>query len=554
MLSRSFRFALVAACGLAVAAPAPAADPKTDAPSVLVRVQSVNDLLKTAEYVATLLPEDAREMVKQGVDFAKSLIDDKKGIEGLDVKNPIGLYAALNADNPNASPIVGLIPVADKDALLDALKARAMLEIKEKDGLYETTVPMVPAAIFFRFANGYAYVSNQPESLDPKTLPKPADVLGGKAEHLASATVRLDRLPAQLKTMALGFIEGQLAAGKDAPLPNETKAIKAFKDQAIDQLTRTVQSLLNDGKEVALRLNVDPKADEFALEFELSGVQGSKLAKDLKAISENKSVVAGAVGSADAAVAVNLSVALAPDLKKLFGPVVDDLIEILKKEANAPGEIQTKAEPLLKALTPSLKAGDLDVGMALHGPDKDEHYTAVVGLKLTAGKKVEDAIRDLVKKELPPEYAGFFALDAEKLDGGAMLHILKVNSFLDEKATKVFGKADLHLSFRDDLLVVGFGPDAKAAVAKAIASKPADVGVAHVKVAFGRIATLVGDNAEELAAAKAAAKKVFGDKPTKDDTFEFSITGGENLKVKIGIKGKAIQFLAETAGAKKKDN
>ncbi|HVK08723.1 MAG TPA: hypothetical protein VM597_08095 [Gemmataceae bacterium] len=549
MLSRCLKFAALALAVCGFAAPARAADE----PSVLVRVQSVNDLLKTAEFVGSLVPEDQREQVKQMVDFAKSVIDEKKGLEGIDVKNPIGLYASLNADNPTTSPVVGLIPVADKDTLLNALKERVKLEIKEKDGLYETTVPDAQMAVYFRFANNYAYVSNQPESIDPKGLPKPADVLG-QSDKTVTATVRIDRLPEQAKKMAIGFLEAQLAQGKDAPVPNETKAIKAFKDQAIDDLTRTLQSVLMDGEKLSLHLNADPKTEEFALELELTGKSGSKLAKDLKSISENKSVVAGAIGSADAAMAINVSVALAPDLKKLFGPVVDDVLELAKKEANVPGEFQTKAEPLLKALTPSLKAGDLDAGLALHGPDKDDRYTVVFGLKLAEGKKVEDAIRTLVTKELPPEIGGVIKVDAEDLTGGAKLHVIQVGQHLDEKMAKVFGKSDAYLSFRDDLLVLAFGPQGKEAVTKAVASKPADVGVVQFKMQAGRIAAIAGDTADELAAAKAAVKKVFGDKPPTKDGVVFAITGGDSLKIKIGIQSKAIQFLAETSTVQKKDN
>jgi hypothetical protein len=547
MLSRFLKFAALALAVCGFAAPAPAADE----PSILVRVQSVSELLKTAEFVGTLLPEEQREQLKQGVDFAKSLIDDKKGIEGLDVKNPIGLYASISADNPTASPVVALVPVADKDTFLNALKMRAMLDIKEKDGLYETMAPNVQFPIYFRFANDYAYVSNQPESIDPKTLPKPADVLG-KSDKTVSATVRIDRLPDQMKKMALGAVEAQLAQGKDDPLPNETKAIKAFKDQAIDDVTRTLQSVLNDGEKLSLHLNIDPKTEEFAVEFELTGKSGSKLAKDLKSISENKSVVAGAIGSADAAMSMNVSVALAPDLKKLFGPVVDDVIELAKKEANAPGEIQTKAEPLLKALTPSLKAGDLDVGVAMHGPTKDDLYTVVFGLKLAEGKKVEEAIKTLVK-DLPPEFGALIKFDAEKLSGGAGLHVIQMGMHVDEKMAKVFGKSDAYLAFRDDLLVLALGPQGKEAVTKAVASKPADVGVTQFKMQVGRLAAIAGDTADELAAAKAAAKKIFGDKPT-NDALAFAITGGESLKIKLSIQAKAIQFLAETAAAKKKDN
>lgn len=544
----------LAAMVVAIAAPAmaPAAENKADAPAVLVRVQSVNDLLKTVDYIASLLPEDAQEQVKQGVGFVKSLIDDKKGIEGIDVKLPIGLYASLSAEAPAASPIVGLIPVADKQTVLDALKTRAMLEVKEKDGLYETTPPNSPP-LFFRFANGYAYITNEPEHIDPKTLPKPETILGGKAEHLISATIRVDRLPEQMKKMALGFVENAIAQGKDQPIPNETPAIKAFKNQAIDDVVKAIQSVLMDGEALSLRLNVDPKTEEFALELEMNGKKGSKLAKDFASIRENKSVVGGALASGDAAMTLNVSLSLAESLKKLFGPVVDDLIEMAKKEGNVPGEIQTKAEPLIKALTPSLKAGELDAGISLLGPDKEDHYTAVIGLKLTGGKKVEDAIRELVKKELPPEFSGFFALDAEDLSGGSKLHIIRVNNVLDDKMKKVLGKNDAYLSFRDDLLVLAIGPQGKEAVTKAIASKPADVGVMKLDVSMSRIAPLAAEAEGQAAAAKAAAKKIFAGKPATNDKLSVSILGGESMKVRIALQGKAIKFLAES-GMGKNDN
>src|SRR5262245_12235565 len=138
MLSRLSRFAALAVA-LAIPAAALAQDKKTDAkkadgPSVLVRVQSVNDLIKTVEYIGTLLPEDPAEKIKQGAEFVKSLIDEKKGIEGIDVKHPIGLYATLTPEL-TTSLVVALIPVADWDTVIAALKNRVMLEIKDKAGV-----------------------------------------------------------------------------------------------------------------------------------------------------------------------------------------------------------------------------------------------------------------------------------------------------------------------------------------------------------------------------------------------------------------------------------
>jgi hypothetical protein len=134
------------------------------------------------------------------------------------------------------------------------------------------------------------------------------------------------------------------------------------------------------------------------------------------------------------------------------------------------------------------------------------------------------------------------------------VHVVKIADHLDADAQKVFGKSNMLLTFRDDLLVVAIGPDAKGALSKAVASKPADVGVLRAQVSLARIVPVMGENAQELAAARKAAEKVFG-KATgaKADAIRFSIDGGDSLKVKIAIQGKAIQFLAEVAGAKKEN-
>jgi len=541
MFSRLRLFTAVALI-LVVPGFARAADPKADAPSVLVRVQSVNDLLKTVGYIGTLLPEELREPVKQVTGLVKGLIDEKKGLEGLDVKNPIGLYVTVRAEEPADSPAVVLVPVADRDTLLNALQTRIGLDVKEKDGLYEMAVPGAPTPIYFRFANGYAYVGTRSENIDPKALPKPADVLAGKAKQLFSATVHLDRLPKSMKDAAfeaIASLEGVLAQGRNQPpAPGETEAMKAFGNEATDQLIRTLRSVVVDGEQVALHLSVDPKTEAFALAFEMTGLKGSKLARDLKSIAENTSVVAGAIGAVDANAAANISVALAPGLKKVLGPAVGDLIERAQKEAGGSGE-KAVFEPLLKALAPSLKSGELDAGVALHGPDKGDHYTAVLGLKLAEGKKVEDAFRDLVKKkQLPPELAGLVVLDAERSNGTAF-HLIKVSEHLDEQAHNVFGKSDAYLSFRGDMLVVGFGPQGKEAVQKALSSAPADVGVVRFKVPAARLAT------------KEQVKKVFGDQAPARDAIEFAITGGDSLKVKIGVQGNAVRLLAEIFAAER---
>lgn len=565
MFSRMCRIAVLVA---AVAAPAAPAAPKpTDAaatkgPALLVRVQSVNDLLKTADYFGTLLPEEQQNQVKQALDLAKAFIDEKKGLGGIDVKNPIGLYVTFGEEFDGTPPAVLLVPVADREAFLNTLEQTAMLKVeapKEKDGVYQTEAPNVPMPVYFRFANDYAYATlGDAANIDPKVLAKPADVLGGRPEHLISATLRLDRLPDSLKKMAVAGVENGLAAAKEQEVPNETAAMKEFRAKSVDELARNIKEVLDSGEEAALRLNVDPKAEEFALELELSGQKGSKLAKDIRSIRDNKSVAGGAVASSGAAFALNVSAGLSEKLRKDFGPVADDSVARALKEANIPGEIRAKAEPLIKALMPTLRAGELDLAATVVGPDKDNKYTLLAALKVVDGKKIQTAVRETVKKELPPEISSKFKLDEATLPGGHQLHRVMVADDLDENARKVFGHSDLYLTFRDDLLILGIGPNAKDGLTKALASKPADVGVVRIEVALARIVPLIGDNAAQLAKARAAAEKVFGKGGSKADVVKFSIDGGDSLKIKLAAKGKAIQFLAEVGkeldgGAEKKD-
>jgi hypothetical protein len=563
MLSRLTRLAALAVA-LAVPMAAGAQDKSAPAkaskgPAVLVRVQSVNDLLKTADYIGTLLPEDARNQLKQGTDFAKALIDDKTGLAGINVKDPIGMYVTFGEEFDGTPPVVILVPIADRDTFLTTLEQQAMLKIeapKDKDGVYKTEPKQAPFPVYFRFANGYAYATlGDAANIDTKVLAKPAEVLGGRPEHLISATLRFDRLPDGLRKMAIAGAENALANGKEQPVPNETPAMKEFKNKAIDTLAANLKDVLEAGEEAALRINVDPKAEEFALELELTGAKGKKLAKDIASIRENKSVVGGAVASPEAAFSLNLSVGLPADLKKSFAPVVDDALAQALKEANVPGEILTKAEPLIKALTPTLKAGELDLGASLVGPGKDDKYTLVAGIKVVDGKKLEGVVKDTVKKEVPPEASDLFKFDEESLSGGAKLHRVAVADHLDANATKVFGKSDIYLTFRDDLMLVAVGPDAKAALKKAVESKPADVGVFRTTVHLARLVPLVGEDADQLKAARAAAEKVFGKGGSKADVIKFSIDGGDSLKVKLSAQGKAIQFLAEVgAGEQKKEN
>ncbi len=101
------RFLPLAGLLLLVAAPSlvRAADEK---PALVVAFKSLDGLVADAKYITELAGKE--EEAKQAEAMLKNLLGDKKGLEGVDPKKPIGLYARVNADDPQQSEVVVLIP------------------------------------------------------------------------------------------------------------------------------------------------------------------------------------------------------------------------------------------------------------------------------------------------------------------------------------------------------------------------------------------------------------------------------------------------------------
>ena len=178
------------------AAQAEKAAAKAEVPGLVVRIQSVEQLLENARYLAGLVgrEEEARQM--EGFLKAKT---GPKGLEGVDMKRPMGMYANIGPNGLD-STAVALVPIADEKAFLGLLDNMNVKYEKKEGGLYEVKLEndQVPVPIHFRFANKHVYVSLGGEDvIEPKKLLAPAAVLPEGPRETASITFRLDRHPAR---------------------------------------------------------------------------------------------------------------------------------------------------------------------------------------------------------------------------------------------------------------------------------------------------------------------------------------------------------------------
>src|SRR5262249_665063 len=160
--------------------------------------------------------------------------------------------------------------------------------------------------------------------------------------------------------------------------------------------------------------------------------------------------------------------ALPKSLHKAFERVIDEGIQKeLEKEKDAGKRAQ--AEALLKVISPTLKAGELDVGASLRGPTANNHYAFVAGIKVKDGDAMEQKLKDGLKRA-PEADREKIKLDAESA-GTLKIHRLDFQEHMDANARKIFGASPLYVLFRPDAVLVAGGEGSLELIKEASAVK-----------------------------------------------------------------------------------
>jgi hypothetical protein len=539
---RSRLILCVALLGLAflptAARPDDDAKQKSTSPALVIRLRSLDGILEDARYLAAQVGK--AEEAKQAEAMLKEKAGGDKGLEGIDTSKPIGLYLVAG---PNGTDSYGalMIPVKDEKALLGALKNFNVEAKPSKDGLYTVKHEKLPVPVFFRFANGYAYVTAMNEAgIAKNKLIAPSEALADDAA-LLSATIRIDQIPDSLKEMGVGYLSLAAAQAREDKLEGQTKAQKELAEQSVKESMANVKSLLNEGHALSINLNVDRKKGDLALEFILDAKPGTKLATHIKELGEVKSLFAGLI-SKDSAINGLLTYTFPERLRKAMGPVIDEAIKDAVQKA--PDEAHKAiAQKLTNALMPTLKSGDLDAAVDLRGPSAKKHYTLVAGIKIKDGEAVDKAVRDVVK-DLPENAREIIKLDAQKV-GDVAIHEVKV---MDDNIRETFGDEPLRVAIRSNALYVALGENGLAALKEAMNAPPASAGMFQLNVALAHLAPIM---AKEQPAAPKAAEDAFG-KHAGSDKVRISVNGGSTLKTEVHVKPAVLKFFTEIGEGSKR--
>jgi hypothetical protein len=517
----------------ALPSPARPADEKKPAePGFVLRVQSIDELTQNFRYLAGLVGRE--EEAKQVEGWLKAKAGGPKGLEGIDAKRPLALYGFFDEGGVEKTAAVALIPIADEKAFLGLIETLDAKAEKDKDGVYEVKNPNLTVPVYFRFAHRYAYATAlNKDAIDKDKLLLPGAVLPPGKVPVASLTVRIDQIPQKLRDLAVSQVEAQLDAAKDEKKEDETPAQHRAKGEIIEVAKKYIVAVIKEGGHVALRLDVDEKAKELSAELAISGKEGTALAKNIAALGERKSAVAGLVG-ADSVLSFTLNL---PNDEKFAAAMQTVLKEELQKDIarEENKEKKEQAEKLFKAIDPALKFTDAEWALDLRGPKPNGLYTLVGGMKVADGRTLEKSLRDAVA-QLPEKERANIKLDAEKA-GGVAVHTVSTKD-AEEGFKKAFGDSPAYFAVRPDTAFLAVGEGALEALKEALKVEPKvsqplrfEVSVAHVAAAMAK---------EQPQAPKAAAQ-AFG-KDRESDKVRVSLEAGHELKVRFVMKTPVLHF------------
>src|SRR5262249_52086368 len=530
------------ACLLIAPAIARPEDAKTakKAPALVVRLRSLDGLIADSSYLAAQVGKE--EEAKQAVEMLKERIGNK-GLDGIDVKKPIGGYVFAG---PNGTDSYGafMVPVKDEELVLKILGNHGFKAEKSKDGLYTIKDERIKVPVFFRFANGYAYIAPLSEAgLAKNKLLTPAEVLPENETALISASIRIDQVPDTIKEVGLAQLGLRMADIREQHAEKGTPAQKELIDKTSREANSQIKALVNDGQELTIRIDVDQKNQDLALSVSFNAKAGSKLADEIAALGERESLFAGLMGK-DSALNFLISYALPERVQKSLGPVVDEAIKGVIEKAGDETHKQI-AEKLLRVLAPSLKAGEIDATLDLRGPSANKHYTLVGGIKLKNGEEVEKTLKELITN-LPQEVRDLVKIDAEKA-GGVNIHRIEFDRFMDDNARNIFGNGALYVAVRANAIFWAGGENGLDALKSALAAKPGSAGMIRFDLSLAHLAPLM---VKDQPAAPKVAEVVFGKAPG-EDKIRVSGSGGNAIKTEIHFKPAVLKFLVQMNEAKK---
>jgi hypothetical protein len=520
---------------LVIPAPARSAgDEKPSEPGIIVRFRSVDDWIARIDN-----PTKGAGAVENIGPFIKLALAQRvgsKGLDGLDLKRPLGLYG-MTGTTLAEGLLVAVVPITGEEAFLDLLARGGLKVEKGKDGVHTLTASQLPMPLRIRFAHRHAYLGIQGKGDFGKVrLLEPAKVLPAQGDTaLVSIMVNLDVVPDALRNQTIAAMEQRFAEERKKPRPGLSKEQDEIAMELADSLVSQMIALVRDGKEWELRLD-----ERWVLETRLRARPGSPLATSIAALASTMSRFAGLLKDDDLLgmlVHLRFSQATRAKFHTWFEQTLADAIKAEKNQSQR--EI---LELSRNALMPTIKAGEVDVALTVRRAPKSKFVGAVLAVKVKDGEALERMHRELMKKNPSEKDIAKIVFDAEKV-GGVSLHRVDAGNWKTSagkdaaEVARLFGDNPFYLAYLPDAFILSMGENSLALMKEALAVRPQAGPLLRIQVS----PTVLAESMEKKAPGRDILERMKGN-------FALTVTGGPALSVRF--EGLAVLVDAAMRGVR----
>jgi hypothetical protein len=511
-----------------------------EGPVLTLKVGSVDGLIdKMKETAKTMLAAKAYEQFEGQVPLGMAGL-----IPVLNGSKPAGVYAyldegALQGDLRKTYAVV-MVPVKSEAETVEVLGGFG-IKFEKNAGGYTISHPKVPVPLYAAFADGYVYVAPLNEdAVSAKSRVKPKDFFG-ESTPIAELKIFVERIPKQLRDMFLqGVDQGLAKSQENSNIPREAKgAMEAYLKWAKNIFDVT----FNQGKEIAVMLDLDPKSGLIILENSFTAKSGTDTAKAIKDYPVIKNRFASLAAD---------SIAYAHIRAPLFAKELRELL-VVSFEAGFRGEMKKKgedhaeiAELFLSSIKETVNSGSADFFIAIK-PGLEGSQYVVGGFDLKKANELAAAAMKLLAANADAsakaKEAGFVH-NPFKVEG--LEHTFNLepseNGKRDPKFDKIFGATSkVSVGVSKDAVFFAAGLTNKGALTEAVKAKPAVAPVIGATLNGKKLAKILQKEGSNMPAEVLDSME----KHEKLALINVSITTGDKMALRVELGTALLAFLGQ---------
>ena len=370
----------------------------------LITLSSYDEIKSDVSFIGRL---GGQPMLAEQMEGMLAFLTGGQGLAGLDKTKPIGVAIYLQDGQPVPK---AYIPVEDMDALITLMGNWGVMAEEGEGGVTELVTP--GQTLYAMESNGWAVISMTPEAVQGGTQGAEQLINTVAQTYDLAARFYMQNIPADTRQM---YVQ-QLREGMEQGLvqnPDETEQeFELRKKMTQAQVDQFVQ-LLQDTEELSFGWSLDSREERTFLDFQMTAVPGTKMARQIEAYRDLTTDYAGFY-QPDAAATFTFAAEMTPEdvneASQMFDGLRTQIMQQIEQEADLPDEeseeiVKAAVGDFFDAFVATVKDGKLDGGAVLNmSPDG---VTFVAGGRVTDPAKVESGLKKLAElAEKEPEFPG----------------------------------------------------------------------------------------------------------------------------------------------------